>query len=119
MNLTSRFLAGAKKVKGLKVYGPEELYERAPVVAFSLAGKNSGRVGMLLDQEYNIACRAGLHCAPDAHKTLGTFENKLVRFSFSYFNKEEEIDSAILALTEIAALPNERFYEVKDSPCGC
>lgn len=119
MNLTSRFLAGAKKVEGLKIYGPEELYERAPVVAFSLAGKNSDRVGTLLDQEYNIACRAGLHCAPDAHKTLGTLENKLVRFSFSYFNKEEEIDSAIRALIEIAALPDERFYEVKDSPCGC
>jgi len=119
MNLTSRFLAGAKKVKGLKVYGPEELYERAPVVAFSLAGKNSGRVGILLDQEYNIACRAGLHCAPDAHRTLGTLENKLVRFSFSYFNKEEEIDSAVRALMEIAALPNERFAEVKNSPCGC
>lgn len=119
MSLTSRFLKGAEKIKGLRIYGPAELYERAPVVAFSLEGKNSGQVGTVLDQQYNIACRAGLHCAPDAHKTLGTFENKLVRFSFSYFNKEEEVDFAIRSLAEIAAIPPEKFNKKEDKSCGC
>lgn len=119
MALTSRFLEGAKKIKGLKVYGPAELYERAPVVSFSLEGKNTGQVGTVLDQQYNIACRAGLHCAPDAHRTLGTFEKKLVRFSFSYFNKEEEVDFAIRSLAEIAAIPPEKFNKKEDKSCGC
>nr|MBP7331927.1 cysteine desulfurase [Bacillota bacterium] len=61
----------------------------------------------------------GLHCAPDAHKTLGTFENKLVRFSFSYFNKEEEVDFAIRSLAEIAAIPPEKFNKKEDKSCGC
>ncbi|MFX4260805.1 aminotransferase class V-fold PLP-dependent enzyme [Pelotomaculum propionicicum] len=119
MGLTGRFLKGAEKIKGLKVYGPAELYERAPVVSFSLEGKNSGQVGTVLDQQYNIACRAGLHCAPDAHRTLGTFEKKLVRFSFSYFNKEEEVDFAIRSLAEIAAIPPEKFNKKDDKSCGC
>lgn len=119
MGLTGRFLKGAEKIKGLKVYGPLELYERAPVVSFSLEGKNSGQVGSVLDQQYNIACRAGLHCAPDAHRTLGTFDKKLVRFSFSYFNKEEEVDFAIRSLAEIAAIPPEKFNKNEDKSCGC
>jgi selenocysteine lyase/cysteine desulfurase len=119
MGLTARFLKGAEKIKGLKVYGPLELYERAPVVSFSLEGKNSGQVGSMLDQQYNIACRAGLHCAPDAHRTLGTFDKKLIRFSFSYFNKEEEVDFAIRSLAEIAAIPPEKFNKNEDKSCGC
>ncbi|MCL6634555.1 MAG: aminotransferase class V-fold PLP-dependent enzyme [Peptococcaceae bacterium] len=119
MNLTRRFLEGARGIKGLTVYGPAELYERVPVVSFSLEGKAAGAVGAVLDQQYKIACRAGLHCAPDAHRTLGTFERKLVRFSFSYFNNEREVDYAVRALAEIAALPPERFNKKEDKSCGC
>lgn len=119
MGLTSRFLKGAEKIKGLKVYGPSEIYERAPVVSFSLEGKNSGKVGTALDQQYRIACRSGLHCAPDAHRTLGTFENRLVRFSFSYFNTEYEVDYAVSSLAEIAAINSEEFNKKDDKSCGC
>ncbi|OPZ73639.1 MAG: Cysteine desulfurase [Firmicutes bacterium ADurb.Bin456] len=119
MNLTRRFLEGAAEIKGLTVYGPTELHARAPVVSFSLEGKASGPVGTMLDQQYGIACRAGLHCAPDAHKTLGTFEQKLVRFSFSYFNDEREVDTAIRSLREIAGIPPEKFNQKEDRSCGC
>jgi len=119
MELTHRFLKGAEKIEGLTLYGPQEIYERAPVVSFSLAGKATGMVGTVLDKQYNIACRAGLHCAPDAHRTLGTFDQKLVRFSFSYFNKEEEVDYAIRTLAEIAAIPPEKFNKSEDGSCGC
>lgn len=119
MELTRRFLKGAESIKGLTVYGPKELYERAPVVSFRLEGKETGTVGSVLDKEYNIACRAGLHCAPDAHRTLGTFDQKLVRFSFSYFNNKEEVDYAIRSLAEIAAMPPEKFNKSKDGSCGC
>jgi cysteine desulfurase family protein len=119
MNLTRRFLEGAADIKGLTVYGPKELYARAPVVSFSLEGKPAGVVGTMLDQQYKIACRAGLHCAPDAHKTLGTYKQKLVRFSFSYFNDEREVDTAIRSLQEIAAIPPEKFNKKEDKSCGC
>lgn len=119
MKLTHRFLEGVKEIQGLTVYGPKDLYSRTPVVSFSLKGKPAGAVGTILDQQYKIACRAGLHCAPDAHRTLGTFEQKLVRFSFSYFNNEREIDQAILSLKKIAAIPTEEFNKKEDKSCGC
>jgi selenocysteine lyase/cysteine desulfurase len=119
MDLTRRFLEGVAKIKGLTVYGPAELYDRAPVVSFSLEGKGSGQVGTMLDEQYKIACRAGLHCAPDAHRTLGTLEKKLVRFSFSYFNNEREVDRAVRALEEIASIPPEKFNKSEDKSCGC
>lgn len=103
MKLTKRFLEGAAKINGLHIYGPGDLENRVPVVSFRIDGYKAGEVGDLLDKKYTIACRAGLHCAPDAHRTLGTFEEKLVRFSFSYFNKPEEVDFALNALQEIAA----------------
>ncbi|SHE79921.1 cysteine desulfurase family protein [Desulforamulus putei DSM 12395] len=109
LRLTRRFLEGAAQIKGLHIYGPEDMEKRVPVVSFRIDGYKAGQVGNLLDKEYNIACRAGLHCAPDAHRTLGTFEEKLVRFSFSYFNKPEEVDFALHALGKIAA---ERPLEV-------
>jgi cysteine desulfurase family protein len=119
MDLTKRFLEGVSGLKGITLYGPEELYNRAPVVSFSLEGKPSGKVGYVLDQQYKIACRAGLHCAPDAHRTLGTLEQRLVRFSFSYFNTEKEVDFAVRSLTEIAEIPPEQFNEAEDKSCGC
>lgn len=119
MDLTRRFLEGVEGIKGLNVYGPGELYQRAPVVSFSLDGKAAGQVGTVLDEQYQIACRAGLHCAPDAHKTLGTLEQKLIRFSFSYFNNEREVEQAIRSLAEIAAIPPEKFNQSKDKTCGC
>lgn len=119
MDLTRRFLEGVAKIKGLNVYGPRELYDRAPVVSFSLEGKGSGQVGTMLDEQYKMACRAGLHCAPDAHRTLGTLEQKLVRFSFSYYNNEREVDRAVRALEEIASIPPEKFNKREDKSCGC
>ncbi|MDO7788883.1 aminotransferase class V-fold PLP-dependent enzyme [Desulforamulus aquiferis] len=103
MGLTNRFIKGAESIGGLRIYGPLKDEERVPVVSFSLEGYKAGQVGDRLDKEFDIGCRAGLHCAPDAHHTLGTFENKLVRFSFSYFNTEAEVDYALKALRQIAA----------------
>ena len=63
---------------------------------------DSGEITFLLDSEYDIATRSGIHCAPLAHKTLGTLEQGAVRFSIGYFNTKEEIDKAIEALKEIS-----------------
>lgn len=119
IELTRHFLEGVAAIKGLTVYGPGELYARAPVVSFELEGKAAGLVGTVLDEQYQIACRAGLHCAPDAHRTLGTLEKRLVRFSFSFFNNEKEVEHAIRSLAEIAASPPEKFNKKEDKSCGC
>lgn len=113
-NLLQRFLSGAQKVKGLKIYGPNEVSRQVPVVSFALEGKKSVDVGGTLDKYFNIACRAGLHCAPDAHRTLGTLEQQLVRFSFSFFNTLEEVDRAVEALQEISTRELQPA-----SGCGC
>jgi len=114
MELATRFLQGAGQIKGLTIYGPRDAGKQAAVVSFALKGKDSVDVGGALDKQYSIAARAGLHCAPDAHRTLGTFDKKLVRFSWSYFNTAEEVDSALNALDEISKsdLP-------KSEGCGC
>lgn len=101
MNLTAHFLKGVARIKSIKVYGILDIKGRLPVVSFAFLNKNAGEIGKILDKRYQIACRAGLHCAPDAHFTLGTFEKKLVRFSFSCFNTIEEIDYALECLREI------------------
>ena len=116
--LTKRFLDGASGIKGLKVYGPEPGQDRAPVVSFELPGKKAGVVGQKLDQDYHIAARAGLHCAPDAHHTLGTFDQKLIRFSFSCFNQPGEIDLALKSLAELAAMKAELF-QGDNAGCKC
>jgi len=101
LGLTRRFIESAGRMPGVKLYGPGAEAERAPVVSFLLEGQDTGAVGGALDKWYNIACRAGLHCAPDAHRTLGTLEKKLVRFSFSYFNTASEVDFALQCLRDI------------------
>lgn len=108
MSLTKQFLDGASQIAGLHIYGPKDINQRVPVVSFRIDGYKAGQVGDQLDKKYEIACRAGLHCAPDAHRTLGTFDEKLVRFSFSYYNRPEEVEFALKALREIAvAKPQE------------
>ena len=68
----------------------------------NIEGINSGDLADYLGEDYDIAIRAGAHCAPLMHKALGTADEGIARFSFSYFNTEEEIDDVIKAIKEIA-----------------
>ncbi len=72
-------------------------------VSIAVEGGDPTRVGALLDERYGIACRSGLHCAPYAHRFLGTFPQGTIRFSFGWFNTPEHVDAAVSALNEIAA----------------
>lgn len=97
--LTKYFLQNIEKISGIIVYGHNNKNKSyAPVVALNVVGKSSSEVSFLLDREYDIATRPGLHCAPLAHKTLGTLDGGAVRFSFGYFNTKEEIDKVLDAL---------------------
>lgn len=105
--LVERFLAGAADIAGITVYGPDSIEDRCGVLCFNVAGLTSSDVGMLLDRDYEILSRAGLHCAPGAHRTIGTFPTGTVRFGFSYANTEDEVDESLNALAEIAAWARE------------
>ena len=99
--LTQRFYQGVKEIGGVTVYG-DLSREHAAIVSLNIGGLDSGEVADILFEEYGIATRAGAHCAPRLHTALGTKEQGAVRFSFSYFNTDEEIDRAADAIKEIA-----------------
>lgn len=103
MELTQQLLAGLRKIPGITIYGEQEANARTAVVSFTINGKDSGGIAHLLDRDYNIACRSGLHCAPWAHKTIGTLRTGTVRLSPGYFNTQEEIEQTLTAIKRIAA----------------
>ena len=100
--LVNRLLEGLQTIPGVILYGPPSGEKRAPVISLNIAGTDSLEVALILDQAFDIAVRAGLHCAPEAHRVLGTLEKGTVRLSLSYFNTEEEIDLCLEALASIA-----------------
>jgi cysteine desulfurase family protein len=98
--LTRRFFEGVQEIEGVKVYG-DFSRDHAAIVALNIGEADSGEIADILSDRYGIAVRAGALCAPRLHRALGTEEQGAVRFSFSFFNTEEEIDRAIQAVSEI------------------
>lgn len=101
--LTERLVAGLKAIPNVELYGPREINRRIGVISFNLADRSCSEVAAALEERAGICCRAGLHCAPLAHRQLGTFPHGTVRFSLGAFNNENDIDTALAALQEIAA----------------
>ncbi|SKC88914.1 aminotransferase class V-fold PLP-dependent enzyme [Maledivibacter halophilus] len=100
-NLTEYMLNGLKNIDEIKIYGPKDVKRRAAVISINIGDLDSSEVSYVLDQGFDIAVRSGLHCAPLAHKTLGSFEQGTVRFSIGYFNTKEDIDKALNAVRMI------------------
>ena len=100
-SLATKFYEGVKGIPGVKVYG-DHSGPRTAITTINIGDVDSGQVSDILSFEYGIATRPGAHCAPLMHKALGTEAQGAVRFSFSYFNTEEEIEEAIHAVREIA-----------------
>lgn len=100
--LAKRFYEGVKDIPGVKLYGDFSNWNRTAVVTLNLGDYDSGEVSDALWEDYEIATRPGAHCAPLMHMALGTVEQGAVRFSFSWFNTEEEVDIAINAMKELA-----------------
>ncbi len=101
--LTKTFYEGVRRIEGVTVYGNFEEERRAPVVSLNIRDEDAGKVSEILWEDYGIATRAGAHCAPLMHESLGTTEQGVVRFSFSSFNTMEEIKQGIEAIRELAA----------------
>lgn len=100
-DLLSYFTKRLKEVPQIIIYGDDNLENRAGIVSISSKKLSSDEISKILAEKYDISTRAGAHCAPLAHKALGTETDGIVRFSFSYFNEKEEIDQTIAALKEI------------------
>lgn len=114
-SLVARFISGVNDISGITLYGPPEINQQCGVISFNLEGLISSEVGLLLDQKYTIMSRVGLHCAPGAHRTLGTLPTGTVRFSFGDSNTLEEVDTSLAALAEISAFVEKQSSKEKIS----
>ncbi len=100
--LLDTFIQELRNSSKIKIYGPESIEHRIGVLPINIDGIDSSEVANILNAEYNIAVRPGLHCAPLAHKAIGTEKLGAVRFSVGPFNKKADIKAAVDALMEIA-----------------
>ena len=99
--LTNRMRQGLAKLEKIKLYGPPQA--EGGVVSFTVDGIDPAEIGFILDNKYQIAVRVGLHCSPQAHKSIGSFPDGTVRVSPGYFNTSAEIDHFLTAMAEIIA----------------
>jgi cysteine desulfurase family protein len=103
--LSGLLLDGLESVPKLTCYGPRSAENRIGLVSFNIEGHDPHKVSMRLDRDYGIMVRSGLHCAPEAHRLLGTAPIGAVRASIGYFNQPSDIERFVGALGEIASLP--------------
>ena len=107
--LVQMFIDGISKLPEIIIYGQKSVKRRSPAVSFNIIGMDPAAVSMQLDDRFGIMSRSGLHCAPSAHKTIGTFPSGTVRFSFSCFNTEEQVVFSIEALKIIIQERKNKF----------
>jgi selenocysteine lyase/cysteine desulfurase len=100
--LMEMFLSGVRDIERIRLYGDFSSKSRLPVVSLNIDGLTASELAERLWRDYGIATRAGSHCAPLLHKRFGTVELGMTRFSFSYFNTENEIEAGVSALKEIS-----------------
>ena len=98
---SQRLRDGLQRIPGVRVYGPALPEDRTGIVSFTSESKTPSAMGEALDRDYHVLCRVGLHCAPAAHRTIGTFPTGTVRFAVGIFNTDEEIERAIDAVAAI------------------
>jgi selenocysteine lyase/cysteine desulfurase len=104
MRLMRRLVEGLREIPGVSLYCQEDLTDHIAVMAFNVDGFEAGNTGTILDVDYTIACRTGLHCAPRVHEQLGLDKlHGAVRFGIGPFNTDEHITTAIGAVRDIAA----------------
>lgn len=103
VELTQRFIQGLAGYPAVTVHGPQDPARQVGVVSVELNGIDSAETAFRLERDFGILTRCGLHCSPAAHRSMGTFPNGTVRFSFGYKTSKEDIDAAISALISIAS----------------
>ena len=101
--LTSQFLAGLQDIPNIRLAGPWTLENRAGVISVDFLEQDNAEAAFCLEQQFGILTRCGLHCAPAAHRTLGTFPQGTVRFSPGWYTSPEEVAAAIAAVQGIVS----------------
>ena len=101
--LSERFLIGLRDMPGVALIGPDTAEGRVGVFSLDFPGKDNAEITARLEEDFGILTRCGLHCAPSAHRTLGTFPRGTVRLSPGWFNTEEDIDRALQAVKAVSA----------------
>ena len=109
ITLTKRFLDGLDGISGLRLVGTRELSRRVGVIAVDFLRMDNAEAADRLEREYEILTRCGMHCAPSAHRALGTFPQGVVRFSVGYRTTEAEVDCALRAIKELTQNGKEHF----------
>ena len=100
--MTTRLIEGLREIPGVRVLSPSDPERRVAVVSITVDGWEPTDFGAALDDAFQIACRTGLHCAPEACQALGAFPGGTVRFSPGFFTTVDEIDRTIEAVRELA-----------------
>ncbi|MDI3339746.1 MAG: aminotransferase class V-fold PLP-dependent enzyme, partial [Sphaerobacter sp.] len=100
--MTTRLIDGLSQIPGVRVLSPKDPARRVAVVSITVEGWEPADFGAALDHAFGIACRTGLHCAPEACRALGAFPGGTVRLSPGFFTTAEEIDRTIEAVGELA-----------------
>lgn len=104
--LSGQLMDGLKDIPGIRIYGCNNAQKQTPVVSFTMDGTRPSEAALVLDEDFGIMSRPGLHCAPSAHRTIGTFPQGTIRLSPGYFNTAEEIQYTLHAIAQIASRNN-------------
>jgi cysteine desulfurase/selenocysteine lyase len=99
--LTGALIAGLSGIAGVKVYGTHDPEKSVAIVSFTAMGRRVSEIGLRLDEDYCILARVGLHCAPAAHKTIGTFPEGTVRLAPGAFTRVDDIKEAVSAVEKV------------------
>ncbi len=101
--LAQRLIGGLRSIPNLTVYGGLDATRQTATISFNIGGMLPSEVGLRLDEEHGVLCRVGLHCAPGAHRTIGTFPNGAVRFGLGALNTAEEVDLVLESVNHLAS----------------
>lgn len=100
--LTQKLQTGLEKIAGVQLYGPENVTDKTAVIAMNIRGIGCEEAAGLLNDKYGIAVRAGFHCSPRAHETIGTADIGCIRICPGFYTSEKELEAVIRAIREIA-----------------
>lgn len=101
VELTRALIEGLREIPNVVVHGTRDAELQTATVSFTVAQRRVSEIGLRLDEEFGVLCRVGLHCAPAAHRTIGTFPEGTVRFASSVFTTREDVGAAIDAVRRI------------------
>lgn len=104
IELTERFISGIEGIDGVRLCGTRNLANRVGVISLDFTEKDNAQIAYRLETEFGILTRCGLHCAPNAHKTLSTFPQGTVRFSLGFASTKDDVDAAIDAVKRLALI---------------